>query len=234
MKKEFDRKLLVRRAFLVLLDILLINLASFCAIAIRFDFKISKIELQYSEVIAQYAPIYTLTTLLIFFIFRLYHSLWKYASIEEMTNVIYACTIATVMEFVGLKLLHYHVPRSYTPLNLMFLTAFIAGSRFCYRTLRMFNQQYRTDSKKHIMIIGAGEAASGIIKEIDNSQYLDGKVVCAIDDDKNKINRFIQGVKVVGNRYTIVENVEKFNVTDIIIAIPNLPKNEYKKNYRYL
>ncbi len=229
MNKEFDRKLFVRRAFLVLLDILLINLASFCAIAIRFDFKISKIELQYSEVIAQYAPIYTLITLLIFFVFRLYHSLWRYASIEEMTNVIYACTIATILEFAGLKLFHYHVPRSYTPLNLMFLTAFIAGSRFCYRTLRMFNQQYRTDSKKHIMIIGAGEAASGIIKEIENSQYLDGKVVCAIDDDKNKINRFIQGVKVVGNRYSILENAEKYNVTDIIIAIPNLPRNEYKK-----
>ncbi|MFA9463388.1 MAG: polysaccharide biosynthesis protein [Velocimicrobium sp.] len=229
MKNEFDKKLFVRRAFLVLLDILLINFASFCAIAIRFDFKISKIEIKYSEVIAQYALIYTIVTLLIFFLFRLYHSLWKYASIEEMTNIIYACTIAGALQYLGMKMLHYHVPRSYTPLNLMFLTAFVAGSRFFYRTLRMFNQQYRTDSKKHIMIVGAGEAASAIIKEIDNSQYLDGRVICAIDDDKKKISRFIQGVKIVGNRYSIRENVEKYNISDIIIAIPNMPRKELKK-----
>lgn len=226
---EFDRKLFIRRAFLLMLDILLINLASFCAIAIRFDFRLSKIELKYSEVIAQYAPIYTICTLIIFFLFRLYHSLWKYASIEEMTNVIYACTSAAVVQYIGMKLMHYHVPRSYVPLCLMFLTAFVAGSRFCYRTLRMFNQQYRTDTKKHIMIVGAGEAACNIIKEIDNSQYLDGKVVCAIDDDKNKEHRYIQGVKVVGNRYSIVESVEKYKITDIIIAIPKLPRKELKK-----
>lgn len=229
MKREFDRKLLIRRAFLVLLDILLINFAAFCAIAIRFDFRITKIELRYSEVIAEYAPLYTLITLLIFFIFRLYHSLWKYASIEEMTNIIYACTLAAVCQYIGMKLFRYHLPRSYIPLNLMFLTAFMTGSRFCYRTLRMFNQQYRADARKRIMIIGAGEAASTIIKEIENSQYLDGKVICAIDDDKGKTNRYIQGVKVVGNRYSIVENAEKYKITDIIIAIPNLPRKDLKK-----
>lgn len=224
-----DKKLLIRRSFLILLDILLINFASFCAIASRFDFKFTKIELQYSEVIAQYAPIYTVVTLLIFFAFRLYHSLWKYASIEEMTKVIYACTLSSFIQFFGMRFLNYHIPRSYVPLNMMFLFVFIAGSRFFYRTLRLFNQQYRTDSKKHIMIVGAGEAASGIIKEIENSQYLDGKVVCAIDDDKNKENRYIQGVKVVGNRYSIIENVGRYKVTDIIIAIPKLPRKEVKK-----
>ncbi|MEG1992324.1 MAG: nucleoside-diphosphate sugar epimerase/dehydratase [Acetivibrio sp.] len=229
MERQYDKKLLIRRAFLVLLDILLINFASFCAIAIRFDFRISKIELKYAEVIAEFSPIYTIMTLIVFFAFRLYHSLWKYASIEEMTNVIYACTVSIALEFVGMHVMKLHVPRSYIPLSLMFLIAFIAGSRFCYRTLRMFNQQYRTDTKKHIMIIGAGEAASGIIKEIENSQYLDGKVVCAIDDDRNKENRYIQGVKIVGNRYSIVENVEKYKITDIIIAMPKVSRKEQKK-----
>ncbi|MDK2808549.1 MAG: hypothetical protein PWP24_1285 [Clostridiales bacterium] len=229
MKKGFDRKLLARRAFLVLLDIFLINFASFCAIAIRFDFRISKIEIKYSEVIAHYAPIYTVITLLVFFLFRLYHSLWKYASIEEMTNIIYACTISGVLQYLGMKLFSYHVPRSYTPLNLMFLTAFIAGSRFFYRTIRLFNQQYRMDTKKHIMIIGAGEAACAIIKEIETSQYLDGRVLCAIDDDKNKIGRYIQGIKIVGDRYSIVQNVDTYKITDIIIAIPNLSRKEQKK-----
>ncbi len=83
------------------------------------------------------------------------------------------------------------------------------------------------------MIIGAGEAANIIIKEIHNSQYLDGVVVCAIDDSKEKLNHYIQGVKIVGNRHTIVAFAEKYNVTDIIIAIPTLARKEQKQIIEY-
>lgn len=223
-----DKQLLIRRLFLIMLDVLIINFSSLCAIVIRFDFRISKVELRYSEAILEYALIHTVLTIAIFFAFRLYHSLWRYASIEELTNVIYACTAAIAVQYLGMKLLNYHMPRSYYPLNLMFLLFSVGGSRFFYRTLRMLNRQYRTDSKKHIMIIGAGASASTIIREIESSKYLDGKVVCAIDDDNAKRRSYIQGVKIVGNRYDIVAAAEKYNITDIIIAIPTLPRKELK------
>lgn len=229
LKKVKDNNLLTRRLFLVLLDILLVNFASLCAIVIRFDFRISKVDLIYSEAILSYAPIHIIVTLLIFLIFRLYHSLWRYASIEEMSNVIYACTASVVMEYFGMKFMNYYMPRSFYPLSLMFLICFIGGTRFLYRSLRMFNQRYRTDNKKHIMIIGAGAAASAIIREIQNSDYLDGKVVCAIDDSREKLGSYIQGVKVVGNRHDIVSVSEKYNITDIIIAMPTAPHLEVKK-----
>ena len=231
MKKRnryLDKKLIIRRSFLVLLDILLINLASLFAIVIRFDFRIASVPLEYSEAVISYAPIYTVTTVFIFFLFRLYHSLWRYASIEEMTNVIYGCTAAALIQFIGMKIYNIHVPRSFYPLNLLFLICFVAGTRFFYRTLRMVNSRYREDSKKHIMIVGAGEAASMIIKEISSSRYLDGKVVCAIDDNNAKYGSYIQGVKIVGNRYDIIPSVAKYAVTDIIIAIPTSSKKELK------
>lgn len=227
-KKFIDKQLLVRRMFLILLDILMINFSSFCAIVMRFELNLSKVDLKYSEAILAYAPVHTALTIIIFFIFKLYHSLWRYASIEELTNVIYACTLSAVVQYFGMKLSGYHMPRSYYPLNLMFLVAAVGGTRFLYRSLRMMNRQYRTDSKKHIMIIGAGEAASVIIKEIENSKYLDGKVVCAIDDDRKKYRCYIQGVRIVGNRYDIVSSAEKYNITDIIIAIPTLPRKDMK------
>lgn len=226
--KYIDRKLIIRRMFLILLDILLSNFASLCAIVTRFDFRIAGVPLEYSEAVLRYAPVYTIITIIIFFIFRLYHSLWRYASIEEMTNVIYACTITAMINYIGMKLLHIHVPRSFYPLNLLYLICFVAGSRFFYRTLRMVNNRYRIDKKKHIMIIGAGEAASAIIKEITTSQYLDGKIVCAIDDNTSKIGSYIQGVKIVGNRYDIKASVDKYTVTDIIIAIPSTTKKDLK------
>jgi Predicted nucleoside-diphosphate sugar epimerases len=229
LKNFKDKKLLTRRLFLILLDIILINFASFFAIVTRFDFRISKVNLQYSEAILYYAPIHIILTLFIFWLFRLYQSLWKYASIEELTNIIYACTVSVIIEFIGMKVVHHSMPRSFYPLSLMYLIGFIGGTRFLYRSLRMMNQRYRTESKKNIMIIGAGEAASAIIREIQNSDYLDGRVVCAIDDDKVKHGRYLQGVKIVGNRYDIVTYSEKYNITDIILAMPSAPQKEIKK-----
>lgn len=231
---QIDKQLWVRRAFLLILDVLLINFASLCAITIRYDFSIGNVDPRYSEAIINYMWIHTFLTVAIFFAFRLYNSLWKYASIEEMTNIIYACMLSEVVHYLGMnfslegKFSGYVMPRSFWPLDLMFLLIFVGGSRFFYRALRMFNNQYRTDSKKHIMIIGAGAAANTIIKEISESQYLDGKVVCAIDDDRAKLRSYIQGVKVVGDRQDIGWAVKRYNITDIIIAIPSLPRKKLK------
>lgn len=227
--QEIDRKLLVRRMFLIMLDVLLINGSAFLPLLLRFDFRLSAIPVEFSEAVMVYMPINTVITLVVFFIFRLYHSLWRYASVEEMTNVMYACTLAALFQYIGIKLSNLHMPRSYYPLFLMFLLMSVGGSRFLYRFLRMAVNKTNSDSKSRIMIIGAGEAANVIIREISNSAYLDGKVVCAIDDNKSKLRSFIQGVKIVGNRYNIIENAVKYNITDIILAMPNAPRSDIKQ-----
>ncbi|RRD92075.1 polysaccharide biosynthesis protein [Clostridiales bacterium COT073_COT-073] len=226
--KTMDKKLLIRRAFLILLDIILINFAAWCALIVRFDFSLGNIPVHYSEAVSQYALINTAITLVLFWIFRLYHSLWKYAGIEELTNVAYACVISAGLQFMGMTALAIHVPRSFFPLYLAFLGFSVASSRFAYRFLRMINNRYRSNRKKRTMIIGAGEAANAIIKEINNSQYLDGKIVCAIDDNRGKVGSYIQGIKVVGTRDDIIEMVAKYEVTDIIIAIPSYSKKHLK------
>ena len=232
--RQINKQLWIRRIGLLLLDILLVNFASFLAIAIRYDFNIGKIPSIYSQAVADYAVIHTVLTIGIFAVFRLYHSMWKYAGIEELVSIICACIVSEVVHLAGMRLLikptgtGYVMPRSFWIIDLMFLLVFVGGSRFVYRAVRMVSNQYRNDSKKHIMIIGAGEAANVIIKEITASQYLDGKVVCAIDDNKAKRHNFIQGVKVVGNRYDIAWAVEKYKVTDIIIAIPSISRKELK------
>ena len=75
--------------------------------------------------------------------------------------------------------------------------------------------------KKKIMLIGAGEAGRTLIQEIQNSRYLDQKVCCVIDDNSRKVGRFIMGIRVVGDRYAIRRNVEKYGIEQIIIAIPS-------------
>ncbi len=217
----------------MMLDIILVNVAAYLPLYFRYEFSIASIKVVYLEHITRYAAVQTLLMLVIFALCHLYSSLWKYAGIDELTNIIYSCTLGTICHFIGMRLLHMHMPRSYYPLEMIFLIILIGISRFAYRFLRSFENFSVQDSKNRIMIIGAGEAANIIIKEIYNSRYLDGIVVCAIDDNREKINHYIQGVKVVGDRHYIVTAAEKYKVTDIIIAIPTLSRKEQKQIIEY-
>ena len=225
-----DRQLVIRRLFLITLDIVLINISAYLALLARFNFNMSEVPIYFSENIFMYAWINTITTVFVFFLFRLYHSLWKYAGIDEMANILFACLISGIFQLIGMHfIMAIHVPRSYYPLSTVFLLLTISGSRFMYRYVRQLSYKSQRNIKKRIMIIGAGEAANAIIKEINNSNYVDGVVVCAIDDNKSKINSYIQGVKIVGDRSKIIESAIAFKITDIIIAMPSVPRKTIKE-----
>lgn len=220
-----DRKLFIRRIFLILLDIVLINIAAYSALFIRFDFRLGQIPTNYAEAVLSYAIINTITTLIIFVLFRLYNSLWKYAGIDELVNILFACIISGGLQLIGMHfILQIHVPRSYYPLSPVFLMGLVSSSRFFYRYVRRISRRTFSTFQSRIMIIGAGEAGSAIMREISNSGYVKGTVICAIDDNKDKLGSYIQGVKVVGNRTQILEASEKHEITDIFIAIPSAPR----------
>ncbi len=223
-----ENKLLLRRIFLIILDSLMINVCAFMAILIRFDLSFNNIPTHYLDAILAYVPWNTVITILIFYCCRLYHSLWKYASIDEVTNVMIGCILAAAAQYIGIHVMNLHVPRSYYPLSMVFLMVGVVGTRFIYRFLRLLSNRYHGAKKSRIMIIGAGEAANVIIREITVSQYVDGTVVCIIDDNRSKVGRYIQGVKIVGTRHKIVEAARKYEITDIIIAIPTAPRKEIR------
>ena len=223
-----ENKLLFRRTFLIILDALIINVCAFMAILIRFDFSFNSIPIHYLDAILEYVPWNTVITILIFYCCRLYHSLWKYASIDEVTNVLIGCILATVAQYIGIHVMNLHVPRSYYPLSMVFLIGGVVGTRFLYRFIRLLSQRYHGAKKSRIMIVGAGEAANVIIREIAVSQYVDGVVVCVIDDNRSKVGRYIQGVKIIGTRKKIVEAARKYEITDIIIAIPSASRKEIR------
>lgn len=224
-----DKKLFIRRLFLIILDAILINVASFSALLIRFDFRLGQIPTNYAEAVLSYTVINTVTTIIIFFLFRLYNSLWKYAGIDELVNIIFACMIAGMLQLTGMHfILLIHVPRSYYPLSTLFMMGGISISRFFYRYARRLERSYHGTSQSRIMIIGAGEAGSMIIREITASGYVNGSVVCAIDDNKDKLGSYIQGIKVVGDRTKIIEAAEKYEITDIFIAIPSASRGNIR------
>lgn len=216
-------QLLVRRFFLIVTDIILVNGSLLLALLMRFDVSLESIEPQYLEVYKDTFLPYTIITLLVFWCFRMYHSLWQYASIAELYKIAEACVVAEIL-YLGLTaILGEMMPRSCYFTAGVFLLVAMSASRFMYRLLRTAIQNYRHTSEQiKIMIIGAGEATSALMREIQNSKYLDNsKVVAIIDDDPKKIGKYIRGVKVVGTRHNIKEYARYYSIDEIIFAIPS-------------
>lgn len=224
-------QLLVRRAFLILSDIVIINFAVFLSLVIRFEISVSQIPEEYMTAYKHAAVPFTFITLAIFWIFRMYHSLWQYASIAEVYKIVEACVVTELVHISVTLFMDWRLPRSCYFLTCVFLMVMMCASRFMYRIIRTALQNYRhTLSQIKIMIIGAGEATNMIMREIENSRYLENsKVVCIIDDDPKKVGRFIRGVKIVGSRERIKEYARYYDIDEIIFAIPSASHEEQRK-----
>ncbi len=89
----------------------------------------------------------------------------------------------------------------------------------------------RTKNKIRAMIVGAGNAGTMIIREFKTTDKIDYLPICLIDDDPNKLNKNIYGVKVVGGTADIPKLAEKYSIDEIIIAMPSVSKTEIKRVY---
>ena len=183
--------------------------------------------------IEHFLPVNILVTLIVFYIMRLYSSLWAFAGETELQNIVVACVLSMLAGAVGLqffKVTSRAVPRSYYPAYMAVLVVCIFASRFSYRFFR--GLKHKQQNKKNlisVMVIGAGEAANLIIKEIVNSNFSTMVIKCIIDDDKGKWGRYIQGIKVAGGREKIVECADIYDVDEIIVAMPSAPRTEIKE-----
>lgn len=231
MRRMFDKKKLFRIVFLLIYDICAVYLAASLALLTRFDLMYSHIEQVYWDDSIRYMWINILTTIVIFFIARLYSSLWEYASIQELFNVAIACLLSASMQSLGMHMLEIAMPRSYYILFLFYLVLLVGFSRFCYRGIRLVKNSYvsvHSSNAVATMIIGAGDSAYALIKDIKNSPIVRNKVVCVMDASPQKIGNSILGIPIVGNDNKIPWAVEKYKVQEIFIAIPNLPAQRKK------
>lgn len=228
-KKIRNHKLLFRRLFLVSYDIAAILVASAMALLLRFELDYKAIDDRFIEAVWKYIPINIIVTIIVFYFFKLYSSLWAFAGVSEMQNIVAACILTSVIQMGGMLLLDLRPPRSFYFLYGMVFVFLIMLSRFAYRAIRLVRRKKRLATEgRRTMVIGAGEAGSMIIKEIMTSEHLNLKVACAIDDDPTKAGSYIQGVKVVGDRTKIVQYAESMSIDEIIIAMPAVRKSKIK------
>lgn len=219
-------------ALLIVYDLLAINGAYFGALLLRFDFRFSMIPTQYLNVWKSMIPIYSVFCLLVIWALRLYNSLWRFASYNELVRVILSSIITAVFHIIVTLVFFSRMPISYYILGAMLQFIAIIAVRFSYRFILLIRSKTSLSGNgnvKKIMLIGAGNAGQIILRDIQQAQQVHEKVVCIIDDNPNKWGRIIDGIKIVGGRDDIIENARKYNIDKIYIAIPSASAQEKKE-----
>lgn len=202
---------------LVLADILIVLISYFMALLLRFDFVFSSIPEEYLMGYLWSMPFWIISTIVIFYICRLYHSIWRLASVAELQMILIAYSILAVVYSLGMLFMQMHMPKSYYFIGFLLNFLMTTGLRFSYRLMRFWVNSRNTNAdagdemhaKDHVMVIGAGAAGQALIKEIINSKKLNTQVVCIIDDNPTKHGRVLEGITIVGDRYSIPEMAKK-------------------------
>lgn len=196
---------------------------AFLAVFARLDFSIVDFRNEKMlEVLFKYAPWFTLLALAVFIPMKLYTSLWEYASVDELIHIILSVVLICAIEMLGqLTGIIRNLPMSFTLLNGLFLICFISVTRFSYRLLRgLRHKRTKHDRQKRTMLIGAGNAGMLVLREFQNSENSQNRVVCIVDDDPLKRGQYLRNVKIAGGRNDIVRLVEAMRIEEIVFAIP--------------
>ena len=229
-RRVMNTKLITRRFFLIAYDIMAVCLSCIAPLWIRYEFRYSDIPRYFIDSVWHVMPVSVVLTLLVFWSLRLYHSLWAYAGVMELQNIVVASCVSAALQGLGLLVLRDPVPRSYYFIYAFCLMGFTMLSRFSYRFAR--ETRHKRFNRKHnvvsVMIVGAGDAGNTLIKEINSSYHSTMIIKCIVDDDPNKWRRYVQGIKIVGGRDTIVENARLHSIDEIIIAMPSASKQTIK------
>ena len=186
----------MRGLLLLFLDIAVVIVSMTGALWIRFDFSFQKIEPQFWHSIREYMWFNVPCTIAVNALFRMYTSLWRFASIVELRNLVLSVLVSSGLQLAGLRILGLVVPRSYIIIYTLLLLALMIIPRFSYRFLRINRRRREFSNASPIvtMVVGAGAGGFMMIREMKNSKHLNRKIPCIIDDDPKKIGTWLQGI----------------------------------------
>ncbi len=214
----------VHQAILVaFLDALFVVISYGAALILRFDFSFSSIPEAYRSGYLWSMPFWIASTIVVFYAFRLYHSIWRLASISELQMSIAAYIVLLPVYGLGIMFMQLRMPKAYYFMGFIISFCMTTALRFSYRMFQTYfgnREGTGEEEQNRIMVIGGGAAGQTLIRELINSRRLHTKVCCVIDDNPNKIGRVLEGIPIVGNRDDILTMVDRYKINHIIYAIP--------------
>lgn len=164
----------------------------------------------------------------VFWMFGLYRGIWRYASVADVQRIAIAVVVSAMAVAMVLTLLGRPtgVPRSVLILDPLLLAMAMGGSRMLYRIWRE-RRQARAGAARSVYVLGAGDAAAGLIKELSRSG--EWRVTALFDDDTNRRGRSIHGIRVLGPLDLLVDTLHLVPATHAIIAMPSASHQDRKR-----
>ena len=210
-------------AVLIIYDYVAVCAAYFLALWLRFDGKFSAIPQQYIEPYTQFIFIFAAVSILVFLFCRMYNSMWRYASYTELMRTLLGSVISSVLHTALITVLLERMPLSYYILGALIQFLLLIFVRFSFRFIQIMKKHHESleDGAKRIMMIGAGNAAQAILRDMSRASEINDKVVCIIDDNPNKWHRYMDGIPIVGGRDDILASADKYKIDEIYLAIPS-------------
>ena len=209
--------------YLLIYDVIMMNASYFIGLLLRFDIRYSSIPEEYLYAFLKFAPFYTVFSVAVFFLLRLYNSLWRFASFSELNRILLASGITTIFQLIGITAFVHRMPASYYVFFFFVQFCMVTAVRFTYRfiTLERARREKNQHAVHNAMIIGAGAAGQVILKELKVSNDAAARPLCVIDDNPNKWGRALEGIPIVGGRDSILQSVDKYHIDQILFAIPS-------------
>ena len=219
---------------LLLLDFSLIIFSYFLSYIFRFYLEY----MTFNEIITYFIGNFnriilaTIIYITVLAIFKQYNSIWSLAGVSELSKGIIAVTVAYVLNAILSLVSTNRIPIMVTTLSAIFIMVSCNGLRLSWRILRraiIFNTTIKNKNFKRVLVIGAGSAGALVVRELSKRPELKKRVVGIIDDDKQKLGTYIDGIRILGNRYDIKQIVYEKDVEEVVIAIANLEKKTLKE-----
>lgn len=221
--------------FLMVYDIIAVNLSYLASLWIRFDASFKEIPKEYIAPFMKMVPIYSIIAVAVFMMFRMYHSVWRFASYNELVRTTAGSITASLIHSVIVTIMMHgsiphRMPVSYYVWGVAFQTMLLLAIRFSYRFLLLelsyLGKKTSDEKTDKVMIVGAGAAGQLLLRDITKTKKSSDKVCCIIDDNDNKWSRLIDGVPIVGGRDDILLNVEKYKINKIYVALPSASRED--------
>lgn len=214
-----------------LMDVLIVLMSYFCVLAVAFPFsRLGEIFFSLKYFFVAVAVVYVLA----FSVTKNYRTIWIHSAMTDYIKTFVVSVIAGLICFAGSVTIHnsyFYAKFSLVSMVLatLMLVAFRMSIKYGHIIIKQYLNSKNSRGKRNVLVIGAGAAAAVLLKDIKVNGKFNYNVVGLIDDDESKLNSYLNGAKVLGNRNDIAKVCEEYNVKEIIVAIATISPKEKQK-----
>ena len=220
-----------RQLLIVFLDIVSISAVALLSLVIRFDFVVSSIPVHFLTILWQTYLLILSVKIISFSVFNLYKSIWQFAGINELLQIVAAAFLAEALILTLNLIFRTMLPASFYLIDWILTMVAVGVVRFWFRIYAKLSLGMHCPAKKmeRVMLIGAGKMGTMMIDELANEKYRFGKAAIFADDDPAKKNKQIKGVRIAGTCDEIPALAKRFRIDTIIFCIPSASNEDRKR-----